>query len=88
MTHIVTTRLVKIGNSQGIRIPKLLLEQVGLSGEVQIEIETNRLILRSAAGRRQGWDEQFQRMAEQGDDQLLDGEPLILTQWEEKEWEW
>lgn len=36
---------------------------------------------------RQGWEEQFRRMAEQGDDKVLDGSDLILTQWEEKEWE-
>lgn len=88
MSNIVTTRLVKIGNSQGIRIPKLLLEQVGLSGEVQVEVDNDRLILRSATGHRQGWDEHFQRMAQQGDDHLLDGEALLLTQWEDKEWEW
>ena len=37
---------------------------------------------------RQGWEEQFRRMAEQGDDKLLDGGDLIPTQWEETEWEW
>ncbi len=88
MTNIVTTRLIKIGNSQGIRIPKLLLEQVGLRDEVQVEVESDRLILRSVPGRRQGWDAQFQRMAEQGDDKLIDGEPLLPTVWEETEWEW
>ena len=88
MANIVTTHIVKIGNSQGIRIPKLLLEQVGLSGEIQVEIESDRLILRSSKGRRQGWDEQFKRMAQQGDDRLLDGEVLFHTAWEVQEWEW
>jgi len=37
---------------------------------------------------RQGWEEQFRRMAEQGDDNLLDGGDLALTQWEETGWEW
>ena len=88
MATIITTRLVKIGNSQGIRIPKLLLEQVGFSGEIQLEVEKDRLILSSVTGRRQGWEEQFQRMAQQGDDRLLDGEVLLPTSWEEQEWEW
>jgi len=88
VTNIVTTRIIKIGNSQGIRLPKLLLEQVGLSGEVQVEVEDNCLILRAVTARRQGWDEQFQHMAEHGDDKLLDNEPLLLTAWEEKEWQW
>ena len=88
MTHIVTTRLVKIGNSQGIRIPKLVLDQVGFKGEIQLEVEADRLILRSAPGRRQGWEEHFERMAQQGDDQLLDGDGLPPTAWDEQEWEW
>lgn len=88
MTHIITTRLVKIGNSQGIRIPKLLLEQVGLSGEIQLEVESGRLILRPAIRPRQGWAEQFQRMAELGDDRLLDAEDLVASTWDETEWEW
>lgn len=88
MTTIVTTHLVKIGNSQGIRIPKVLLEQVGLSGEVQIEVDTDRLILRSIPGHRREWDKHFQLMAQQGDDRLLDEEILIRTDWEDTEWEW
>ena len=87
MTNSITTRLVKIGNSQGVRIPKALLEQVGLNGDVQVEVESDRLILRPIARRRQGWEEQFERMAQNGDDKLLDG-ALLLTEWEDKEWEW
>ena len=40
------TRIVPIGNSQGIRIPKLLLEQTGLSGEVEISAEDDALVIR------------------------------------------
>ena len=88
MTYILTTPLVKIGNSQGICIPKPLLEQVGMTGDVQIGVESDRLILRPATRARQGWEEQFKRVAELGDDKLLDGGSLVLTQWEEAEWEW
>ncbi len=88
MSHIITTRLVKIGNSQGIRIPKLLLEQVGLRGEIELQAEEGRLILRSAPGRRQGWDELFQQMAQQGDDRLLDADALPPAEWDNAEWTW
>lgn len=49
-------RIVRIGNSQGIRIPKLLLEQTGLSDEVELEVHGASLILRtsSAAGQPAG----------------------------------
>ena len=37
---------------------------------------------------RQGWSEDFKRMAEKGDDALLDAEAPTLTCWDEREWEW
>ena len=40
------TRLIKIGNSQGIRIPKLLLEQVGLANEVELEVQQDQIVIR------------------------------------------
>jgi antitoxin MazE len=88
MNNIVTTQIVKIGNSQGIRIPKPLLEQVGLNGTVQLEVEADHLILRPVRVPRQGWEEQYQRMAENGDDALLEGDIPSLTKWDETEWEW
>jgi len=49
-------RIVRIGNSQGIRIPKLLLEQTGLSDEVELEVRGASLVVRApaAAGRPAG----------------------------------
>ncbi len=88
MNNIITTQIIKIGNSQGIRIPKPLLEQVGLNGAVQLEVKADHLILRPARVARQGWEEQYQRMAENGDDALLDGDIPSMTKWDETEWEW
>ena len=84
----VKTRIIRIGNSQGIRIPKPILEQLGFGEEVELEVLSDQLVVRSPHQPRQQWAERFQAMAEAGDDQLLDDEPLILTEWEESEWEW
>ena len=84
----VKTRIVRIGNSHGIRIPKPLLEQVGLAGEVELKVQDNHLVVRAAHRPRQAWADQFQAMAQQDDDRLLDGEAPSLTQWDEDEWEW
>ncbi|NIN72499.1 MAG: AbrB/MazE/SpoVT family DNA-binding domain-containing protein [Gemmatimonadetes bacterium] len=81
------SRLVRIGNSRGIRIPKPILEAAGLSGEVELEVEDGRLVVRSAERPRQGWEASFAAMADQGDDRLLDAEALP-TKWDEDEWEW
>jgi len=88
MSTIVKTRIVKIGNSQGIRIPKILLEQSNLGEEVELELELDQIVVRSVRVVRQGWDDAFQAMSVQGDDELLDGETLALSAWDEDEWEW
>lgn len=88
MNTIIKTRIIKIGNSQGIRIPRLLLEQVDFGQEVELELLEDRIVIRPARSVRQGWDEQFRLMARRGDDQLLDGDAAGLSRWDETEWEW
>ncbi|HUE73016.1 MAG TPA: AbrB/MazE/SpoVT family DNA-binding domain-containing protein [Pirellulaceae bacterium] len=83
-------RIVPIGNSQGIRIPKPLLEEAGLSGEVEIKATAGALVVRPAKRKpREGWEEAFREMARQGDDQL-DFEWLSanLSSFNEEEWQW
>jgi antitoxin MazE len=81
-------RIIKIGNSQGVRIPKLFLEQTGLSEEVEIEALDNQIIIRPISFPRQGWDEAFREMAENGDDRLLDSNLVGQTSWDESDWQW
>ncbi len=83
----VKTRIIKIGNSQGIRIPKPLLEQSGLKEEVELEVEENKIIIQAVTRPRQGWVEAFAAMAEQGDDALLDPD-VIDAEWDDQEWQW
>ena len=87
MTSVIRTRLVRIGNSQGVRIPKVVLEQLKLTDTIELEVRDNQLIVRPSKAVRADWAVQFQQMAEQGDDQLIDEEG-IRTQWEETEWQW
>lgn len=82
------SKIVKIGNSQGIRIPKPLINQLGIEQDIEIFIEENRLIISSAAHPRTGWADSYKLMAEHGDDRLLDGEGITETVWEREEWEW
>jgi antitoxin MazE len=88
MAAVIKSRIVKIGNSQGIRIPKLLLEQTSLEGEVELVLEEDQIIVRPIQQVRQGWDEAFKVMGERADDGLLDGEALVSNDWDEEEWEW
>ena len=86
MSMMIRSKVIKIGNSRGIRIPRTLLEQAGLTDDVEMMVEGNQLIIHSARLPRQGWGAQFAAMTEQGDDRLLD-EPST-TQWDEDEWTW
>jgi antitoxin MazE len=86
MGKAIRTRIVKIGNSQGIRIPKLLLEQSGIHAEVEIEVQGDHLTIRTASRSRSGWDEAFAEMSKQQDDVLLD--EVSTTDWDQVEWEW
>ena len=82
------TRIIRIGNSKGIRIPKPLLEQSGLSGDVEINVQDGALVIKPARKPRTGWEAAFKKMAERGDDALLNGATPSLTRWDEDEWEW
>ena len=80
------TRLVRIGNSRGVRIPKPLIEQAGLEDEVELRIVRDGLIIEAARKPRANWAAAARRLHERGEDGLLD-EP-VSTRFDETEWEW
>jgi antitoxin MazE len=82
------TSIIRIGNSQGIRIPKLLLEQSRLEKEVALEVSDKQITIRSAGRPRHGWGEKFKLIAQNKDDKLIDSVAHIKNQWEKDEWEW
>jgi len=66
------TTIRKIGNSQGVVIPKPLLAQVGFEGEAEMTVESGALVLRKTARpTRVGWAEAARAVAEHGDDALV-----------------
>ncbi|MBT9161747.1 MAG: AbrB/MazE/SpoVT family DNA-binding domain-containing protein [Dehalococcoidia bacterium] len=81
-------RIVKIGNSQGIRIPKLLLDQTDIREAVELEVQGGQLVIRPARGPRYDWNDQFAMIADRADDGLLDADAISLTAWDADEWEW
>jgi antitoxin MazE len=79
-------RIVRIGNSRGIRIPKPLLEQAGLREEVDLQVGDACIVIASSRKPRDGWADAARRMRAAGDDQLLD--PPTLTRFDREEWAW
>ena len=64
-------QVIKIGNSKGIILSKMLLERYKFGEKIEIVMKPNHLELRPAKSVRQGWDERFKEMHEQGDDRML-----------------
>lgn len=88
MSNIIKTRLIKIGNSQGIRIPKVLLDQIGLTKDLELEVQGDHLLLRPARRPRDGWEAQFRDMSANNDDILLDPTSSAASTWDEEGWTW
>ena len=80
--------LVPIGNSRGVRIPKPLIEQCGLTDEVDLDVQDGTILIRAPRVRpRAGWTDAFARMAREGDDKPAESR-FPSMQWDEDEWEW
>ncbi|HLE03975.1 MAG TPA: AbrB/MazE/SpoVT family DNA-binding domain-containing protein [Anaerolineales bacterium] len=86
MEQTVRARVVRIGNSRGIRIPKVWLDQLNLGDEVELAVRQDSLVVRRAHSPREGWAGAFQAMAKNRDDSLID-QPRA-TEWDRKEWTW
>lgn len=83
------TRLITIGNSKGIRIPKSFIEEGKLTGEVEIELRPDGIFIKPVKKVRENWDDAFKKMAVAGDDKLIDAENLKnQSSWDEEGWEW
>ncbi len=83
------TKVVKIGNSRGIRIPKSLINESGLKNEVELEVSDGQIIIKPISANRESWDTAFKKMAKKQDDILLDHESILSqSSWDQEEWEW
>jgi antitoxin MazE len=82
---IIKARIVPIGNSQGIRIPKPLLEQAGLTDVVELHAENGRIVIAAVRRPRAGWAEAAAALHVRDEDALLD---TPAPAFDDKEWEW
>ena len=82
----VRARVVRIGNSRGIRIPRALIDEAQLGETVELSVVDGALVIRSAARVRQGWEAAFVQLADAGEDALLD--VATPTDFDDAEWEW
>lgn len=78
-------QIIKIGNSHGIRIPKAVLEETRMSGEVELEVTADGILIRNIKKPRSDWDAAFKALNDRDDDLPLD---RGSTGFEKKEWQW
>ena len=65
--------LHRIGNSQGVILPKTVLAQVGFTeNELEMTVERDAIVLRKPKKSvRVGWDDAAKQLAQGGDDALV-----------------
>ena len=80
---VVRAKLVRIGNSRGVRLAKPLREVAGLADEVEIEAAPGVLTIRPSAHPRAGWAEAASSFQPEG---LLD--EMSATRFDDEEWSW
>lgn len=80
------THLIRIGNSRGVRLPKPLIAQAGLTDEVRLRVRDGGILIEPATPSRSGWAEAAREMHQRNEDSLL--EPYTVTHFDETEWEW
>jgi len=85
---VMLTKIIPIGNSRGIRIPKAMLDHCGFGDEVDLQAKNGALILRPIHTPRAGWSEAYAGMAAAKDDLLVQEAAPAPTKFDAEEWEW
>jgi antitoxin MazE len=80
-------KLISIGNSKGVRIPRSVIKECGFGDEVEMRVDAGVVVLAPARGPRDGWDAAFKRMTAAGDDALLIPD-IEDHSWDKEEWTW
>jgi len=78
-------QIIQIGNSQGIRIPKAVLEETNIAGEVELEITSDGILIKNIKKPRGDWDAIFKSLSEIDDDLSV---RETSTDFAKKEWQW
>jgi antitoxin MazE len=79
-------KLVQIGNSRGVRLPKPMIEEAGLKEDVDLHVHEGTIVIRPIGIARLGWAESARRLHSRAEDALL--EPALPTRFDKTEWQW
>ena len=79
-------RLVRIGNSRGVRLPKPLIEEAGLTEDVELQVQEGQIIISRVSHVREGWAQAAEKLATRKEDQLIDEPTATRFDTEERNW--
>ena len=71
-------KLVRIGNSRGIRLPKAVIDEVGLGDEVELTVRKGEIVIARVKKVREGWAEDAKHQAIHEKDMWDDREDIEL----------
>ena len=81
--------LRRIGNSQGVILPRPLLQQTGISDQIEMEVVDGAIVLKPAQTHpRSTWDDAFEKALDtdqKPDADLFDG---MTNSFDQTEWQW
>lgn len=81
--------LVKIGNSQGIRIPKPLIQQAHLEGkELDIQVVNQGILVTPSKKPRENWKKAIEAILATNGSEAIDSEWLDATLTSDDDLEW
>lgn len=75
------TKLVRIGNSRGVRLPLTLIEQAGLG----VRVRPGKIVIEAVDRPRAGWAESI--AAAPGEPRKRE-DPFLPTRFDDEEWRW
>ncbi len=79
-------KVIQIGNSRGVRLPKPLIKEANLQQEVDIHIRDGEIIITPIEKVRAGWIEAAKSMHQRNEDRLLSD--IANTRFDESDWKW
>jgi len=83
------TTLIRIGNSQGVRIPKAVIEQAQLENkELAFQVIDDGLLIHPITKPREGWKKQFDKASEYQELSTTEQEWLGAPLSNDEGWEW
>lgn len=68
LSRNVELKIVPIGNSRGVRLPKTVIDKYAIKDSVVLEERQEGLLLRSKTDKRLSWEETFKEMAREHED--------------------